>query len=357
MADEIIKGTQVAATVVTPDPADTHPTHSDTLGRGGYRTVETIAERDAIPLARRKWGMKVVVTEDGVAANNREYVLHLGHDDNDLSNNANFKTSQSDSIHNDSFGLQGGLDNGIDAIEMFHLDESTYNKVKDLFYDVPTLSLTPATVSSGVEVGDTIALNETINISIGFPANVVDNEITFTGSTTDGAQSPIPATVAITKNVTPTARGNTEVLLAEIIRTDNGLPVTDNVNMFAEFRVCWMLFPITAGDIMNDAIISDTNLTQMIQGSFGPTAGTENTQLRSNKAIGNVTLTPSEPSNIIVMVPQSYGKPNIAPQAFPASFNATEERTFTYTNGTTETTYILRKMTDVINGAYPANIS
>ena len=41
---------------------DTYPTHEDKYGKGGYRPVVTVAERDAIPTERRKAGMMVFVT-------------------------------------------------------------------------------------------------------------------------------------------------------------------------------------------------------------------------------------------------------------------------------------------------------
>jgi hypothetical protein len=60
-----IPGTNVIAPIVPTDTADVHPTHFDTYGVGGYRTVATIAERDAIPAPRRSAGMLVFVLADG----------------------------------------------------------------------------------------------------------------------------------------------------------------------------------------------------------------------------------------------------------------------------------------------------
>jgi hypothetical protein len=68
-----IPGTNVAARVVPFDTADTYATHDDTYGRGGYRAVATVAERDAIPSPRRKEGMLVYVVAD-----NKTYQLYGG---------------------------------------------------------------------------------------------------------------------------------------------------------------------------------------------------------------------------------------------------------------------------------------
>jgi len=59
-----IQGTNIVAPVVPLDTADVHPTHVALYGKGGYRTVATTAERDAIPSARREAGMLVFVTAD-----------------------------------------------------------------------------------------------------------------------------------------------------------------------------------------------------------------------------------------------------------------------------------------------------
>jgi hypothetical protein len=60
-----IKGTNVVAPVVPLDTADVHPTHAAAYGLGGYRTVASNAERDAIPAPRREQGMLVFVTATG----------------------------------------------------------------------------------------------------------------------------------------------------------------------------------------------------------------------------------------------------------------------------------------------------
>jgi hypothetical protein len=60
-----IKGTNVVAPVVPLDTADVHPTHAAAYGLGGYRTVASDADRDAIPAPRREQGMLVFVTGTG----------------------------------------------------------------------------------------------------------------------------------------------------------------------------------------------------------------------------------------------------------------------------------------------------
>lgn len=61
----IIKGTNVLAPVVPFDTTDTHASHEARYGKGGYRSVADIAERDAIPQLRREAGMLVCVLTDG----------------------------------------------------------------------------------------------------------------------------------------------------------------------------------------------------------------------------------------------------------------------------------------------------
>ena len=60
-----IKGTNVIAPVVPLDTTDVHPSHEARYGKGGYRTVATLVERDAIPAPRREAGMLVYVSAGG----------------------------------------------------------------------------------------------------------------------------------------------------------------------------------------------------------------------------------------------------------------------------------------------------
>lgn len=57
-------GTNVIAPVVPFSTTDAHPSHDARYGRGGYRTVASAAERDAIPAPRREHGMLVFVELD-----------------------------------------------------------------------------------------------------------------------------------------------------------------------------------------------------------------------------------------------------------------------------------------------------
>lgn len=61
-----LKGTQVAAIVVPFTDADKYATHDAEYGKGGFRSVETIALRDAIPVERKTEGMIVRVTANGL---------------------------------------------------------------------------------------------------------------------------------------------------------------------------------------------------------------------------------------------------------------------------------------------------
>jgi|GEM_PF-3323695 len=72
-----LTGTNLAAPIVPFTDADEYETHDEAYGRGGYRTVATIAARNAIPLKRRRVGMLVHVTDD-----NQTYQL-IGGTDND----------------------------------------------------------------------------------------------------------------------------------------------------------------------------------------------------------------------------------------------------------------------------------
>lgn len=61
-----IVGTNVAAPVVPFSTTDVHPSHEAAYGKGGYRSVANVTERNAIPTARREAGMLCYVQADGV---------------------------------------------------------------------------------------------------------------------------------------------------------------------------------------------------------------------------------------------------------------------------------------------------
>ncbi len=51
---------------ITTSGVANYPTHIDSLSKGGYMSMPTIAARDLIPTLRRKYGMLVFVEADGV---------------------------------------------------------------------------------------------------------------------------------------------------------------------------------------------------------------------------------------------------------------------------------------------------
>ena len=58
--------TPVIAPIDTPDSLDTFPTGFANKLKGGYKTVSTIVERDAIPSERREEGNKVYVISEEI---------------------------------------------------------------------------------------------------------------------------------------------------------------------------------------------------------------------------------------------------------------------------------------------------
>ncbi len=66
---------QLSSFIGTTGPLDPYATHLDYMGLGGHRAVATIAERDAIIVQRRSFGMLVTVNNDPNPANNKTYQL------------------------------------------------------------------------------------------------------------------------------------------------------------------------------------------------------------------------------------------------------------------------------------------
>lgn len=65
MAEEM-KGTNISSPVVPFTKEDRYATHDETFGRGGYRSVASVSEMNAIPNERRKEGMLINVVGDKI---------------------------------------------------------------------------------------------------------------------------------------------------------------------------------------------------------------------------------------------------------------------------------------------------
>lgn len=65
-----LPGTNVTSCIVPCTEDDNYATHDSIYGKGGWREVRTIEERNAIPMERRKLGMPVYVTQQ-----NKLYIL------------------------------------------------------------------------------------------------------------------------------------------------------------------------------------------------------------------------------------------------------------------------------------------
>lgn len=62
MAWSETNGVKVPANIIPTSTSDTYPTHHANFGRGGYKTVNSIEERDNIPVDRLTLGTEVRVT-------------------------------------------------------------------------------------------------------------------------------------------------------------------------------------------------------------------------------------------------------------------------------------------------------
>ena len=58
-----LQGTNIISMIVPTNHADTYATHDSFYGKGGWREVNTLDERNAIPEERRRIGMVVYVRE------------------------------------------------------------------------------------------------------------------------------------------------------------------------------------------------------------------------------------------------------------------------------------------------------
>ena len=58
-------GTRIIQPLVPNDSLDNYPTHTESYGQGGYKSVVDLIERDLIPVERQKVGMAVYIISTG----------------------------------------------------------------------------------------------------------------------------------------------------------------------------------------------------------------------------------------------------------------------------------------------------
>lgn len=170
--DEAVKlgGTNVAAPLVPFTAADTYATHYAKYGKGGYRSVSNISERNAIPEARREEGMLAWVISE-----NKLYQLKKGY-----WVAANFGYGSEDGTGSGSGSGSGsggdcnceGLEARISALEAILLAQQQEKLLKDLNSRPYTLNVTLINPTrSSFEVGESLG-NLKFNYSLSGPSPV-----------------------------------------------------------------------------------------------------------------------------------------------------------------------------------------
>lgn len=307
-------------------------------------SVDDLTARDAIATADRDESLIVYVkntTGDPQDPQPNWYYLKGGITNSDWE----LLVSSSATLHADLPDVQGGA-----AGELYHITAAEKAWIEAQRYTPPSISITPATKGSGLEVGDVLDVSaQVITISLANAANIYLNQIQVdaNGSGTYATLALPQPNFSLTFNSFKSARGTYTIGAARIQRDDTQAYLTDTVTAFWEYRVFFFLYDEVANSNLITDPMSDSALTAEI---IAQHAGV----LRSNKAVG---LTPFNPAgtlkNIYVAYPVSYGTAKIAPESFPTAYVNVDNKDFTYTNGSVDTNYRLTRMQDAFAG--PAN--
>lgn len=97
------KGTTVISPIRIQDDTIPQPVIFANEAQGGAQAAASLAERDALPLWFRAWGMFFVVYNDG--SSNGTYQLTYGNVDANIANNANWKLFQPNGGSSTSTGI------------------------------------------------------------------------------------------------------------------------------------------------------------------------------------------------------------------------------------------------------------
>lgn len=148
---EKIKGTNVAAVIAPFTTDDTYATHDAKYGKGGYRTVGTIEERNNIPEARLTKGMLVYVeSEDKIYkllqdSNDEWYWSELTIGSGGVDSYTHIQTSPSN-----IWNIQHNLDRYPSATIMVEIDNKLCVVMSDVEYvDNNNIKITFASEYSG----------------------------------------------------------------------------------------------------------------------------------------------------------------------------------------------------------------
>jgi hypothetical protein len=170
--------TPVIAPIDTPDSNDTFPTGFANKLKGGYKTVATIAERDAIPLERRSTGDLVKVVETNLI-----YHWNGTSFDNNIKNYIGLSNVDNTSDLNKpiSTATQTALDNKLNTSQA--LVQSFAIGVYNASTNSPTLSATPDVLLNNgsyydVTVSGTLSFSG-LNFSSGIVVNVGDRLVKY----------------------------------------------------------------------------------------------------------------------------------------------------------------------------------
>ena len=162
MAD--IKGTNVASKIVPYTTSDNYATHDEEYGRGGYRTVNTVAEMNAIPADRRKEGMLVYVKNDKYyRLNSSNTFVDAGIGSSGGSGNVKVLTTPD--LFYDGRNKYLNL-NSNDCAIIKSLDNNNYKKVQLYYVGAPTgddgifpVNISSNSLSSNLTDGDSIYIS------------------------------------------------------------------------------------------------------------------------------------------------------------------------------------------------------
>lgn len=133
---------KVLGYVVPNSPTDAYPTHLDIYGSGGYRTVTSLVDRNAITPLRRKAGMLVYVIDSSK-------IYQLGND---------LVTWSSLTVGSGSGGSNGS--NEVDPIFTNHIAYTITQAKIDLWNQIARLPLYSTTDSMRKEIHDSVSVHD-----------------------------------------------------------------------------------------------------------------------------------------------------------------------------------------------------
>lgn len=227
-----LSGTNVAAGIVPYTDLDRYATHDALYGKGGFRSVDTISERNAIPTERKTKGMVVIVNADNKAYqwNGSTWAEWIPKGNvtvdqvlNATSSNAISNKAVTEGINQSKAAAQAAQNTANAAIPKISIDQEVGVDNSDSTTTVPSskavydvVSASNATLNAEIATAKTAANQAKATAEAAIPKANIANSISTDNSSSTATVPSVKAAYDYTNSVVQIVREEVRLLESEV---------------------------------------------------------------------------------------------------------------------------------------------